>query len=50
MSNEVGDFIVKKHKNWKGNLSLIENRLGQNLMWCAMDNHNFMRHIMLKKF
>ena len=45
-----GDFTVKKCKIGKRNLSSPENRLGRNEVWCAKDNHSYMRHICAKGF
>ena len=42
--------MLKKHKIWKGNLYLTENRFSRNEMWCAVVNHNYMRHICAKQF
>ena len=39
-----------KRKIGKENLYLAENRLSRNEMWCAADNHNYMRHICAKGF
>ena len=47
--NAIGDFTVKT-QNWEGNRYLTENRLSRNEMWCAVVNHNHMRHICAKGF
>ena len=45
----LGDFTAKKRKIGKGNLSLTENRLSRNEMWCVSDNHNYMCHTCAKE-
>ena len=46
----LGDFTVKKRKIWKGNPYVTENRLSENKMWCAADNHNDTCHTRAKGF
>ena len=43
-------FCGKKRKIGKGNLYLTENGLSWNVMCCASDNHNYMRHTCAKEF
>ena len=40
----------KKCKIGKGNLYLTENRFSRGEMWCAVVNHNHMRHMYAKGF
>ena len=40
----------KNSKIGKRNLYSTENRLGRNEIWCAEDNHSYMRHINKKLF
>ena len=44
----LGDFTVKKAKLGREIFILIENQLGRNKMWFAVDNHSYMCHIMCK--
>ena len=46
----VDDFTVKKRKNGKENLYLVENRVGRNEILCAENNHSYMCHICAKEF
>ena len=43
------DFTVKKCKIWKKNLYLTDNWLSRNEMWCVVDIHSYMCHIMYKR-
>ena len=45
----AGWFYGKKRKIGKGNLYLTENRLSENEMCCASDNHNYMCHTCAKE-
>ena len=48
MNNARWFYGIKK--NLEGDLYLTENRLHRNKMGCAVDNHNYLRHICTKGF
>ena len=39
----------KKLKTVKGNLYFTDNRLSRSEMWCVVDNHNYLCHILCEK-
>ena len=45
----LGDLTAEKRKIGEGNLYSTENRCSGNEMWCAVVNHNHIRHIMCKR-
>ena len=38
-------FYSKQTKNLEGSLYLTGNQLSRNVMFCVVDNHNYMYHI-----